>query len=371
MIMLNITKAGHHHYRPGLAASSPEEFADLHGGSYRGLRESVRNVWASDVATRVAAINQPLTSLVLGAPSRMPMPSEMFLRTIPVTSATYEWARYDETHLGWRDTRREMRAKIPRVSSSGTTSTGTVKYRALAAESDVIERAVSAAGGNLLRQAVQPMQLPRMLVSLDQEVEKSTMALAAASYIGAHDRTLVGAAQWDSGTAGGVKSSIEDLANDISRATMMPRNEIMVAMSDSAWQAARFDTSLTTLGGQTNIAQSSFNEADLARHLAVKSVNVFNDPYVDLGDGLGVRPMYGDVCFVFVSPLPPGTINGVDTTYGHETWAVDFRWTAGSVGRPWFDDDTNSDVWPWHAANQPTVVSPVAGGILRDVSAAV
>lgn len=369
--MLNVTNAHVGHYSPGLAAATPDAFADLHAPDNRRMRDSIRNVWASDVATRVASINTPLTSLILGSPSRMPMPSEMFLRTIPVSAATFEWARYDETHLGHRNTLREMRARIPRVSSSGTTFTGTVKYRALAAESDVIERAVSAAGGNLLRQAVQPMQLPRMLVSLDQEVEKSTMALDSASYIAAHDRTLIGAAQWDSGTPGGVKGSIEDLANDISRATMMPRNEIEVVMSDSAWQAARMDTSLTTLGGQTNIAQSSFNEADLARHLTVKSVRVFNDPYVDLGDGLGTRPMYGDVCFVFVSPLPPGTINGVDTTYGHETWAVDFRWTAGSVGRPWFDDDTNSDVWPWHAANQPQVVSAVAGGILRDCSQAV
>lgn len=354
--------------RGGLSYNSIDDLIEAHGNRFARMR---REVWASDAATRLGAIEQGLTSLVLGTPLRMPMPSDSILRPIPVTAATFKYARYDDSHLQWRDTLREMRAKIPRVSSGGTLSDSFVRFRALAAEADQLEGMISNAGGALLRNAAQPLQLPRFLVMLDQEVEKADLLLDTASYLAANDRTLPGVDQWDSGTAGKVRASILSLANDIARGTGMPRNLIDVVMSDSSWEAAQEDTSLTFLGGMTNIGQTSFVEADLARHLRVNSVAVFNDPLIDYGDGLGNRPMYGDVCFVFVTPLAPGVVPGVDTTYGHETWACDFRWTSGVVGRPWFDNSTNSDVWPFHAANRPLVTSVAAGGILRDTSAAV
>lgn len=353
---------------PGLATNDYGRFVEEHSGRYSGMRTEV---WASDAPTRLGAISQPLTSLVLGTPLRMPMPSESIMRTVPVTAATFDFARYDQSHLQWRDTLRELRGRIPRVSSEGTILSGKVRFRALAAEADLLEEQIVAAGGNLLRQAAQPIQLPRFLVMLDQEVEKADLLLDTASYIAAHDRTLAAPDQWDSGTSGNVYDSVISLANDVARATGMPRNLIDVVMSDSSWEAAQADEGLRFLPGITDLRMTAFNEEQLAAHLRVRSLRVFNDPLIDLRDGLGTRPLYGDVAFVFVSPLAPGVVDGVDTTYGHETWAVDFRWTAGAVGRPWFDNDSNCQVWPFHTANQPQAVSPIAGGILRDTSAAV
>lgn len=352
----------------GIAYTDFDHFAARHGDRYGNI-SSTRDVWASDAATRLGAINQPLTTLVLGTPMIQAMPSDLIMRAVPVTGATFEWARYDQTHLGYRDTKRELRGKIPRVSSGGSTQTGSVQFRALASEADRLELPISMAGGGLLRQAAQPIQLPRFLVALDQELEKRDLLLAASSYVAAQDRTLAAPDQWDSGTSGKVFDSVIDLANDVARAASMPRGVIDVVMSDSAWQAAQKDPELRQLPGATSVAQGAFNEEQLRQFLRIRSLSVFNDPEIDLGSGL--ERMYGDVCFVFVNPLLTGAINGVDTTYGSELWAADFRWTAGVVGSPWFDNDTNSDVWPWHAANRPLITSTVAGGILRDVSAAV
>jgi hypothetical protein len=311
-------------------------------------------------------INTPITGLVIGQPRRRVMLGAKLFRFVPAPNIRFSYTEHGLEAFVVKDARRPMRSRIQyshAVLDQIPDSLERFSWASLLDQAELGNAgAFDAAMG--LNSMVQRKHatLAQRIVEIAIEKERSTVALAAASYSQSApdlDVTLSGGSEFNHSTGGDAKAAIRALASVLAAANGVGIMDVDVYMTRASFEAAQDDPVYNTRRG--NFATDVPSEQELATYYGVNSV-VVGDAEVTT-DGLTVASLYGDVTILRIN-VPGGDY---DTSEGQGDSFCEFA--ANQLGvalEPWFENSITSWANPWEQWTAPRQVSTTAAAIIRN-----
>ena len=299
------------------------------------------------------------TALRFGSPQKRQFLGDLLMPDFPRDAWKVLVISSGDEHLAVYDTERALQE--PRKRAYFVEATTTFEMASFGLEYGLDRRLQARVSDAAFRLAVGAARRAQWGVRLDLENRKALMLSTPTLYPAAHRFNEAGT-PWN-GAGGDMKARMRAAEAIIFAAHPgYTRQDLMLDMSEAAWQAAQDDTAWAAV--RANTTQNAANLNDLALYLgyAPGSCRVADCNVTSNGTK---QSLWGETAVLHLNV----DTSSLDTEFGSDVFALMHRMSGGNAFPPYFEDRPTTDWYPYEDLALPVVHDYTVGAIFYDMLA--